>query len=58
MDLRIGAKSIPAVAANVASMTTNRKFSIKTLEKNSERDLARKSMKKQKIEQWENLDDA
>ena len=58
MDLRIGAKSIPAVAANVASMTTNRKFSIKTLEKKSERDLARKSIKKQKIEKWENLDDA
>ena len=57
MDLRIGAKSIPAVAANVASMTTNRKFSIKTIEKKSERDFVRKSAMKQKFENWESLDD-
>ena len=57
MDQRIGGMNIPAVAANVASITTNRKFSIKTIEKKSEKDFVRKSVKKQKLEKWERSDD-
>jgi hypothetical protein len=57
MDQRIRAINIPAVAASVASMNTNRKFSIKTIEKKSERDFVRKSAMKQKFENWESLDD-
>jgi len=53
MDKRIGALSIPKVAENIVSMQTRRKFSRKTLEKKSEKEIARDIVKKQKIEKWE-----
>jgi hypothetical protein len=54
IDRRVGAMNIPAVADNVAAMTTIRKLSRTYLEKRSEKESIKKIIKKQRTEQWEN----
>jgi hypothetical protein len=54
IDRRVGAMNIPAVAENVAAMTTIRKLSRTSLEKRSEKESIKKIIKKQRTEQWEN----
>ena len=46
--------NIPAVAENVAAMTTIRKLSRTSLEKRSEKESIKKIIKKQRTEQSEN----